>query len=530
LPTSLQIAKSGDHKMESIGKKIIRNTIYNSIGRIWLMLVILLLTPYILHKLGVQVFAVWSLVFVVANYLGVLDFGIRTSFAKYIAEYHTKGDQGSINAVINCGIIFYLAFSLFIIGLAVILRSPITSLLQIPSSIHEESMFAILGMVLILSFNNTFSIFEAVLVGLQRMDVQNKIMIFASVFNVVGTFFFLEKGLGIRGLVINYGIVSLVIIVLNIYFSYRLLPHIRIGLSRVNKVIFRKLFNYGIKMQICNFAAIIYTQADKVILSHFLGLSFVTFYELGQKAANAIRTLPLLLLSALVPAVSELEASNDKEKLRELYERGSKYISLLVFPLIFLSIIVASDLINLWVGDKFSLAVLSFQILIIGYGINVLTGMGTSMVRGIGKPEYETRYAVLTLFMQLTLSIVLVQVMGYKGILVSVLSTSIISGLYFLLTFHRLLKLDFGSFARSTYMKPLLSSLIAFAITFGLSYHLQSLIFLSGKLGYSISLLLKSLVFLMLFVILITKTKFLSVSDAQLFKLYLRPQFMNKIL
>jgi O-antigen/teichoic acid export membrane protein len=516
--------------MASIGKKIIKNTIYNSIGRIWLMLVTLLLTPYILHKLGVQVFAVWSLVFVMANYLGVLDFGIRTSFAKYIAEYHTKKDSSSINAVITCGMIFYLAFSLFIIGLTVILRGPIISLLQIPSSIYEESMFAILGMVLILSLNNTFSIFEAVLIGLQRMDVQNKIMIFASIFNIAGTFFFLEKGLGIRGLVINYGIVSLIIAVLNVYFSYRLLPYIRIGLSWMNKEIFRKLFSYGIKMQICNFAAIIYLQADKVILSHFLGLNFVTFYELGQKAANAIRTLPILLLSALVPAVSELEASNDKEKLRELYERGSKYISLLVFPLIFLSIIVAPDLISLWVGDKFSLAILSFQILIIGYGINVLTGMGTSMVRGIGKPEYETRYAVFTLFMQLTLSIVLVQVLGYKGILVSVLSTSIASALYFLLTFHRLLKLDFKPFARVIYIKPLLSSLIAFAITFGLSYHLQGLAFLQGKLGHLISLFLESLVFLLLFIILITKTRFLNVSDAQLFKLYLTPQSVSKIL
>jgi O-antigen/teichoic acid export membrane protein len=516
--------------MENIGKKIIRNTIYNSIGRIWLMAVILLLTPYILHKLEVQVFAVWSLVFVVANYLGVLDFGIRTSFAKYIAEYHTKKDQDSINGVINCGIIFYLAFSLFVTALAVWLRGSIISLLQIPSSMHEESTFAILGMVLIFSMNNIFSIFEAVLVGLQRMDVQNKIMMFASPFNIAGTFYFLEKGFGIRGLVLNYGIVSLIIIALNVYFSYRLLPFLRIGLSRVDKKIFRRLFNYGIKMQICNFAAIIYTQTDKVILSHFLGLSFVTFYELGQKAANAIRTLPMLMISALVPAVSELEASNDKEKLKQLYARGSKYISLTVFPLIFLSVLVASDLINLWVGDKFGLAILTFQVLMIGYGINVLTGMGTSMVRGIGKPEYETRYAVLTLVLQLVLSLTLVQVFGYRGILVSVLVTSIAAALYFLLTFHKLLRLDFKTFAQTTYLKPLVASLIPFAITFGLSFSIQSSILFNGRLGYSVSLFLKSIVFLIFYILLINRSKFLDVSDARLFKLFLTPQSVSRIL
>lgn len=516
--------------MESIGKKIVRNTIYNSVGRIWLMLANLILVPYILHKLGVQVFAVWSLVFVVTNYLGVLDFGIRTSFAKYIAEYHTKKDQNSINAVINCGIIFYLVFSLFIVALAFLLREPIVSLLKIPSAVHDESIFAIMGMMLILSLNNTFSIFESVLVGLQRMDVQNKIMIFASIFNIAGTFFFLEKGFGIRGLVLNYGILSVVILVLNIYFSYRLFPQIQIGLSWVDKKIFKILFNYGMKMQVCNFAAIIYTQADKIILSHFLGLSYVTFYELGQKAANAVRMFPILMISALVPAVSELEASDNKEKLLELYERGSKYISLVVFPLIFLSVIVASDLINLWVGDKFSLTVLSFQVLIIGYGINVLTGMGTSMVRGIGKPEYETRYALLTLIMQIVLSIILVQIIGYRGVLISVLTTSIVAALYFLLTLHRLLQLDFKAFTRITYGKPLIVSLIAFAITFGLSYSIQGSTLLNGRFWYATSFLLKTVVFLVIYIYLITRTRFLDISDAQMFKFYLKPKSISKIL
>lgn len=515
--------------MENFAKKIIKNTIYNSIGKIWLMLVFLLLTPYILHKLDVQVFAVWSLVFVVANYFGVLDLGIKTSFAKYIAEYHTKKDTDSINAVINCGIIFYQGFSVFITVLAILLRGPIISLLQIPPPIHEESMFAILGMVLIFSINNIFNIFEAVLVGLQRMDIQNKIIIFASLFNIAGTFFFLEKGFGIRGLVINYGIVSCVIIVLNLYFSYRLFPYLRIGWSRVDKVTFKKLFNYGIKMQICSLASLIHMQADKIILSHCLGLSFVTFYELGQKAALAVRTFPVLLLSALVPAVSELEASNDKERLRELYEKGSKYVTLVVFPLIFMSILVASNLINLWVGDKYSLSILAFQVLVIGYGVNVLTGMGTSVVRGIGKPEYETRYAVLTLIMQLTLSIILVQIFGFRGVLMSVLLTTIVAALYFLLTFHKLVKQDFWPFARATYVKPLIVSSVALALTFLVSSHLPNLISFQGRLGYSVSLLFKSIVFLILFILLIARTRFLDVSDAQLFKLYLRPQFISKL-
>lgn len=513
--------------MESIGKKIIKNTIYNSIGRIWRMLVLLLLIPYILHKLGVQAFAVWSLVFVVATYMSLLDFGIRTAFAKYIAEYHAKNDNGSVNAVVNCGLVFYVIMSVVILGLTLIVRHTIISLLKIPPYLHEESMFAIVGMVLISAANNTFGIFESILVGLQRMDIQNRILILASFLNVVGTFFFLENGYGIKGLVINYAIITVFTILLNLYFSHRLLPFVRIGFSWMNKKTFVKLFSYGIKMQICNLAYIVHTQADKIILSHFLGLNFVAFYELGQRAANGIRMLPLLLLTALVPAISELDAVNDEKKLKDLYTRGSKYISLAVFPLIFLSIAIAPDFIRLWVGDKFSLAILTFQVLVIAYVLNVLTGMGTSVVRGIGRPEYETRYSVLTLVMQLFLSLTLIQIFGFKGVLISSLITAIVAAIYFLLTFHKLFQHDFRSFARVTYVKPLASSLIAFTATYILGHLLPELTLFQGRLGYATSLVFRSLIFLVFFLFLITKSRFLDVSDVQLLKLYLRPQVMK---
>jgi O-antigen/teichoic acid export membrane protein len=515
--------------MESIGKKIIRNTVYNSMGRIWQMLVLLLLTPYILHKLGVELFAVWSLVFVVANYLGLLDFGVRTSFAKYIAEYHTKGDQEAINAVLNCGLVFYLSLSVLIVGLTVILRGSIASLLSIPPAIYSQSMFAILGMVLVFSLSNTFSIFEAVLVGLQRMDVQNKILILASFFNVGGTFFFLESGYGIRGLVINQGIFTLVIVLLNAVFSRRLAPYLRLGLSRMRKDVFRKLFSFGTKMQICNFAVMVHSQADKIILSHFLGLSFVTFYELGQKAANAVRTFPMLLLTALVPAVSEMDAGNDHERMMRLYHRGSKYVSLMVFPLIFFSIIVARNVFDLWVGDGFGLAVLAFQILVIGYGINVLTGMGTSMVRGIGKPEYETRYAVLALVTQLVLSIVLVQVIGFRGVLISVLVTAVLAALYFLITFHKLFNIGFSDFAKQVYIKPLVSSVFAAAIAFGAGFYLKSLVFFSSNWGRVVWLVLESSIFVICYLSALAKTSYLNRTEVESVAVHLRPKLASRI-
>ncbi len=45
----------------AIRDKIIRNTLYSIVGRIWTILIGLVLIPYIINMIGVDRFGVWSL-------------------------------------------------------------------------------------------------------------------------------------------------------------------------------------------------------------------------------------------------------------------------------------------------------------------------------------------------------------------------------------------------------------------------------------------------------------------------------------
>jgi len=507
--------------MSGTAKKIIRNTIYNSAGFISLVLVNLLLTPYILKKLGSQLFAIWSLIFVVTVYLSFLDFGITSSFAKFIAEYNTKKDSFSVNSVINCGLLFFAGYTLFIVSLVFLFKDSIATILKIPYPLKNEFLFTLVWIAVIFAIFNGLRIFREVLFGLQRMDVLNIITVASTVFYAAGVFFFLQNNWGIKGLVISYAIQCTLMILGNLYFARKFLPTLKIGFTFIRKDIFRRLFGFGIKMQICSLAALVHLQMDKIILSYFLGLNFVTFYELGQKTATAVKMIPALLLSALVPAVSELEVISGHEKLKDLYRKGSKYISLVVFPLLFITLISAPQLIKLWVGEGYDLSVLTFQILTIEYSLNILTGMGTSIVRGIGKPEYEARYAVIVMVLHLILSITLVQVMGYRGILLSLLVSGVTGSLYFLITFHKFFEEKLGRFVKEVYLKSLSSSILAFLVVLILSFYLRKLVALNTEWEYLAFLFFKLAVFVSVFLLLIVKSKYIDETDIQLFKSYI---------
>ena len=97
-------------KEQNISHKIIRNSVFNILGRAWGALVALFLIPYIIKYIGVERYGVWALVGVLTGYFGLLDFGIGYAFSKYIAEFYAKKDYDEINRIVNTGFVFYFLF------------------------------------------------------------------------------------------------------------------------------------------------------------------------------------------------------------------------------------------------------------------------------------------------------------------------------------------------------------------------------------------------------------------------------------
>ena len=138
---------------KSISGKIIRNTIFNAIGRFWGIAVALFLIPYIIGHIGVERYGIWAIVGVLTGYFGLLDFGIRISFVKYIAEFYAKKDFKKINQLINTGVVFYF-FAVVVVILGFYLVDLFVVFFGIPSHLFYESVFVLkMGIVLFGCFN-----------------------------------------------------------------------------------------------------------------------------------------------------------------------------------------------------------------------------------------------------------------------------------------------------------------------------------------------------------------------------------------
>lgn len=147
---------------QSISQKIIRNTIFNAIGRVWGILVALVLTPYIIGHIGIERFGIWAIVGVLTGYFGLLDFGIGTSFVKYISEFYTKKDYEKINHIINTGFVFYAIFAVFIAIVGFIFINPLLTFFNIPKELYNEAVFVFLLGIILFGVSNALSPFGAI--------------------------------------------------------------------------------------------------------------------------------------------------------------------------------------------------------------------------------------------------------------------------------------------------------------------------------------------------------------------------------
>lgn len=425
---------------QRISEKILRNTLYNAIGKFWGILVALFLTPYIVNHLGVERYGIWALLTSLVGYIGFLDLGVGSSYVRYIAEYYTHEDYAKVNQVINTGFLFCLGLAIILIPLALFFTKPLLILLKLDPSTYPEIVFVFFWGVVIFSLSNATFVFGSIQTGLQRMELTNIVSVILTIPYALGVILFLKLGYGLKGLMILVGIMWMLQTLANFYIAKKILPEFSLNPFLFRRKMFSELLRFGIKLQISRLSHLVSFQVDKLLITYFLSVGMVTFYDLGSKVTDTIRKLPLLLVSALVPASAEIFAKGDKDGLNRLYLRGSKYLFAVGVPL-FLFILVCSDLIvNVWVGPKYQLASSVIRILSIGYFFNLITGVASSIALGVGKPEFEMKYGILMSVLNFSLSLILIIKFGFYGVLVGTAFSLTLGSLYFFHLFHGYIK------------------------------------------------------------------------------------------
>ena len=470
-PTAHREEEVSETPGTGIGRVIVRNTLFSAGGRFIGAGIAFLVTPYIVYKLGTEGYGVWALMSVVTGYAGLLDLGVRSAFTKYVAEYNAKGDHEAVQGVVGTGILFYSGLGVLIFVLAFVFRDTLLGLLNVPAGLMSEARFALLCCVAAFCISNTFSAYGGVIDGLQRMDVSRSVSVGTSSLTSGAMVVVLALGKGLRG-VASVALASSLLTGLALLVCALRVSPTRIGLGAltINRAIFRRLATFGLKLQGSALSSVGNIQLDKFLLAYFWNVRLVTFYELGLRAAMMLRSVPMLLVTAIVPAASDLHARGDKERLTLLYERGVKYVAAATYPFVLFPLVAAPYLVGAWLGPSgYRAAVFPLQFLALGYCFNVLTGVPNMIARGLGLLNYELAMGLAYPCVHLAIGLVLVPRFGLAGAVTGTTGAAIVVSLVGLVWVHSGIHISdksFGRLWRETHAKPFAAAAVAGVIVY----------------------------------------------------------------
>lgn len=494
----------------STSHKFARNSLFNVAGFAVTFPILILLTPYMLDVLGKARFGVWALAGVATSYAQLSDMGMTTSIVKFVAEHWAKRDVKRMSAIVSTTFFSFAMIGGLVAGSILLLRHFIVvNLLKVPPELQSEALFVVTGIVVIFYFNLLFSVYNSMLQGLQRMDVTNGIMVVSKVFRAGGMYFFLTSGFGLKGLIVNSAIFSALTIGANVFWAKRLAAGLKVNPFWFSFSELKEIAKYSANIFVARLMGLFQDPINKIILAAYTSLPFVSFYEVGWRVNSMVRSLFGIGLMPLLPASSELQSESNKQELERIYLSISRMLYLFAVPFFLVVMVLAKPLVQVWLGDGYELAGRAIQFLLLGNLFGLLVTPQYVILQGIGKPQISTFVSAVNGLINVVISIILVQLIGYYGVLLGILLSTFAASVLMIYLFHKETGYSFLQFIQ--YL-PLKSVVIGGGMIGGLwliNTHVES---------WSLLLIfLIAMAFSVVYVVLLVITKSLIDDDKKLF-------------
>ena len=225
--------------------KFLKNVSFSLLSRIWHVLLALFLSPYIVRKLGVEMYGVLTIIGTISGYFALANFGMTNTLVKFISEYKAKKKYEVIKNLISTGFSFYLLIG--IVGaILIIFIIPIIAEIVF---IIPKGYNAIFSQALQLSGVSFFltmviNFFISVIKGFQRFEfLIIKSVVFYTIYQV-GVVILLWFGFGIIEIVFLQ-ILTSILTLISYFFIIKIVNDGLKICPKFHKDTFLKLFNFS---------------------------------------------------------------------------------------------------------------------------------------------------------------------------------------------------------------------------------------------------------------------------------------------
>lgn len=339
-------------EVPNLSHQTIKNSVYTFAAMALPVIFSIVVTPIVMHKLGVGNYGIYVVLNVIIGFLSLLDMGLIPALIKSIATHFENNSLDKLHRVINSALYIYLILSLAVSAGLFLLNDYIFTIFKVNLGAREQLSILILAGALFF-VGGVRTVLGSILNGLQRYDLGSKILMWNVLFVNLAMLASVYSGGSYVALIIIQLLSTLYIILGYYYYSKKLLPEWRLRFIFDKKLVLPEI-KFGGFAFVNQVLSNLLMQLDKLLLSSFMGPAVVPYYSLPGTVAQKIQDVSSSLTGALFPLSSQLSATNQAARLQSIYRRTISLMAVIAAALIFVIILSSSQILHFWLGGDFA--------------------------------------------------------------------------------------------------------------------------------------------------------------------------------
>jgi O-antigen/teichoic acid export membrane protein len=329
-------------------KRLIGGLSFGYTSQVVTTLVGLVLTPFLLHRIGQHDYGLWLVGTQLMFYLGLLDFGIVALLPRETA--FVMGRARGIEAMTDLSQMIGQTTRIVLAQMPLVAVAAIIAWFIVPAE-WEGLRFPIGVVLLAFVFTFPFRIFNAVLHGLQDLAFLGQIGIVSYLASTVVTVALVLSGWGLYSLAAGWTTLQVILAAAG---WYRLRAHFPGALpNRLPSLpwsIARGRLKQGFWVSLNQIAQVLLNGTDILIIGKLFGPAAVVPYVCTGKLIGVLTNQPQMLMQLAGPALSQMRVGESRERVSQACVALGQAMLMVSGVVVCVVLVVNQGFVTRWVG------------------------------------------------------------------------------------------------------------------------------------------------------------------------------------
>jgi O-antigen/teichoic acid export membrane protein len=374
-----------------------RNILANAVGGTATLLLNLLVTPFVLGILGPEAYGLLGLMTSLQIIFAVLDLGLSTTIVKEIASDTSHGRSAtrglvSTLAAVYWGIALTLGATLFLAADWIVYRW-----LHLQQLRPADAILGIRILALSVALRWPVSFYGGVITGAQELVRFNVVKVASTIVRLGFGLAVLLATRDFRTYLWWMAISALFEVVAYVGASMRLHPALR-AWPTFEWSALRRVWQFSLSMNLIAILSIVFTQADRIVISHLRPLAELGYYSLAVSVVMSVSVIQGFITSAVLPAFAADFSAGLGVRLRERYAKATQALIYVVTLPVCIFVFFGFDVLQVWTTTEAAEhAALVLALFSVGFLFNASVSIAYTLAVATGHTRLPLRVNLVAL-------------------------------------------------------------------------------------------------------------------------------------